>query len=84
MGGRGLCAQHIDIGPFSLRQGSRLPLTLRQIAFALCSIGSTSCGLELENIPSASIPQPWESEPELTKHRHQADVGCGQASATGH
>uniref|UniRef100_A0A8D0RYN7 Mevalonate kinase n=1 Tax=Sus scrofa TaxID=9823 RepID=A0A8D0RYN7_PIG len=46
--------------------------------------GSTGCGLELENIPPASAPQQWESEPQVTKHWHPADLGCGQASAAGH
>lgn len=60
-----------------------MPPTLRLIASALYSVGSTGCGLELENIPPASTPQQWESEPQLTQHWHQAGVGCGQASATG-
>lgn len=51
---------------------------------ALCSLGSTSSGLELENIPPASAPQQWESGPQLTKHWHQEGLGCGQPSAAGH
>lgn len=77
--------KYANLGPFSLRQeSSLLPLTLRLIAFALCSVGSTGCGLELENIPPASTPQRWEGGRQLTKHWHQANMGCGQPSATGH
>lgn len=60
-----------------------MPVATHPQANCFCPIGSTGCGLELENISPASTPQQWESGPQLTKHWHQEGLGCGQAPAAG-
>lgn len=60
------------------------PRALRLTALALYSTGSSGSGLELENVSPAATAEQWESEPQFTKHRYQAGLGRGLASAAGH